>query len=695
MQPKSFSPFSKIAWKSKYFKPIKDLNINFVPTNFTFRTDLDRFYSENLVRNTTGFSAAIPENFSKSFTMTRMYDFKYDLTKSIKIDFTALNNSIIDEPFGRISTKEQQDTIYNNLYRVRVGGRTAKYHQGATINYTLPLNKLPITDWITASLRYGAEYDWNTASMVAPELGNTIQNSQTIQYTGQFNMTTLYNKVPFLKKLNSNTPPPPPKPKGFKIVMPTNPIFKQAYIDSVRKAKKNQINPVVAAISKVIISMKTVSFTYNETNGMALPGYKPKTQFFGMDKGFGAPGIPFVFGSQADIRPIAGANGWITRDTSMNNPFMKTHTQTFTARTSLEPLKGLKIDLTANRNFSKNSTEFFKFDNTSQGFKSFSPQENGTFSMSYLTYSTAFFSDLEDHSSQVFADFTNNREKISNRLADQKGVNRPLASNPQYKDGFGPTQQDVIILSFLSAYSGTNPNLLSLNTMPSIPKPNWRVTYDGLSKIDWVQKYVSAVNLSNSYKSTFNVNNFVTDLNYRADGSAKDKLGNYISQNTISQLTISEQFAPLFGIDMTWKNSMLTKFEIKKDRTLSMNLSNIQLTENKGSEIVFGWGYRLKQFTVPFKVFGKSRKLNNDVNFKADFSIRKNVTVIRKMVEQTNQATAGMNVMSINISADYVVNEKFNVRLFFDKVINTPQVSTTFPNSNLNAGISVRFTLAP
>jgi cell surface protein SprA len=59
-----------------------------------------------------------------------------------------------------------------------------------------------------------------------------------------------------------------------------------------------------------------------------------------------------------------------------------------------------------------------------------------------------------------------------------------------------------------------------------------------------------------------------------------------------------------------------------------------------------------------------------------------------------DQVSAGMRVMSINVSADYQISEKFNIRLFFDKIINNPFVTSQFRNSNTNAGISLKFTLA-
>jgi cell surface protein SprA len=162
-------------------------------------------------------------------------------------------------------------------------------------------------------------------------------------------------------------------------------------------------------------------------------------------------------------------------------------------------------------------------------------------------------------------------------------------------------------------------------------------------------------------------------------------------------VSITEQFAPLFSLDATWNNSLLSKFEYKRSRDLSLSLANNQLTEITSKEIVLGLGYRIKNVKFSIKKIsgGKKKSLKSDLNIKADLSIRNNETVLRKLVENVNQVSAGQQVISINSSADYQINEKFVIKLFFDKIITNPFVSSQFPNANTNAGISLRFTLAP
>jgi cell surface protein SprA len=145
---------------------------------------------------------------------------------------------------------------------------------------------------------------------------------------------------------------------------------------------------------------------------------------------------------------------------------------------------------------------------------------------------------------------------------------------------------------------------------------------------------------------------------------------------------------------MTWQNSFITRFEIKKSRTLALSLSNNQLTETRNGEIVFGAGYRFKE--VPLEISG--RKYESDLNIRFDLSVRDNKTLIRHLAQlvedEVDQITAGQRVVKISTTADYALSPRFNVQFFFDRTLNKPHTSRSFLTADTNIGFSVRFTLA-
>jgi len=701
-QPKSQTPFNNIkALNSSWLKLVKDFNFNLVPSNLTFLATINRGYQETQLRNNTGLAYVLPATFVKTYTLGRMYGLQWDLTKSLKFDFNASALANVDEPAGRIDTEQEKDSVRNNFWSF---GRLTSYHHTANITYAVPLNKIPLTDWISGNIRYGADYTWNTGALAyyqatnrydVNSYGNTIQNSQNIQYSANFNLVSLYNKNTYLRKINQDIPKPKPMPKPK---LPKDSLATQK--DSI--PKPSILEPVIKGILKLVMSAKTASFSYTETNGIIVPGFRPRPDYLGMDwnwqGGPPAPGWGFISGSQdtAKLKRDIINNHWLTDDTTLNSQFGINFQQNFSARATLEPVKSLKIDLTATRNYSLNHLEYFRSD-PDGNYNAYSPTESGNFSISYLTWNTSFVDDGIGFSNANFDNFSRNRREVSNQLAN---ANRNSAGvdTAGYRDGYGATQQEVLTYSFLSAYTGKAPSGNIIDRFPKVPKPNWRVTYDGLAKMPWARKIFSQFSLAHGYRSNYSINSFTQNLLYtesEADVPAsRDAVNNFIPRYDIALISISEQFSPLISIDATLKNSFQCRLEVRRDRTLTLTYSNIQVTEVRGVEYILGLGYRWKNLKLPFKVNGKKTRLKNDLNLKGDFGIRDNTTIIRKLVEQTNQASAGNKSVMIKISVDYNINERFNVRAFFDRNVNNPFVSASYPTAETSAGIKLRFTLA-
>ncbi|MFT6027447.1 MAG: cell surface protein SprA, partial [Bacteroidia bacterium] len=254
------------------------------------------------------------------------------------------------------------------------------------------------------------------------------------------------------------------------------------------------------------------------------------------------------------------------------------------------------------------------------------------------------------------------------------------------------------------SYGIFSPEKITTSPFPRIPLPNWRVNYDGLGKIPFMKKLVRNLTLGHAYRSTYSVSSFTTNLSFQgvalADGTesdfpnTKDSSKNFVPRLQIGTITVSEQFSPLVSLDFTFKNSLTAKFEVKTSRTLSLNFANNQLTEVTSEEYIIGAGYTFKAVPFPIKIGKSKKRIKSDLNFRIDFSMRDNRTMIRKLEEDLNQATSGQKLISIKVNADYVINQRFNIRLFYDAAINKPVVSSSFPTENHAAGLSLRFTLA-
>jgi len=713
-QPKNIKPFGKNAFlsKHKYLALIRDINFNTSLTSMSFLTDINRSYNEQLNRNTTGESdVPMLPTYNKTFSMTRNYDLKYDLTKGLKFDFAAINESRVLEPIGPIDTQQKKDTIINNMLGL---GVNTHYHQAINVNYTIPINKIPALDFASGTVRYSTSYDWLRSPFSADSMGNTIQNSQQWTWNGQGNMVTLYNKIPYFKKINAKKPPgqiakPATTGPNTNAVWVKNDKTKQ---DSINKAKnkarvdttKNTEANILEYVARFIMTIKTVSVNYTTNKGTILPGYNRQTSVLGMDNNFNGPGLGFLVGeqdhyggNQAHYGIYAAEHGWLVQTPSLYNPFARTSVRNLNGRANMEPFPDCKVEITANINRADNRNEYFRWNPIIHDYTSETPVESGNFSMSYSLLRTSFVGNNKDFSSPLFEQFRQNRIIMSQRV----GAANPNSTHVQtlgYMDGYSSTSQDVLIPAFLAAYTGKNASSFSTNPFMSIPKPNWRLTYDGLSKNERFKKYFKTFTLSNAYRSSYSIGNYSSNLDFfdpsgSGFSSVRNPTGDFISKYNIAAVTLSEQFSPLINADMTWQNGLITKVEIKKDRSLSLSVTSNQVTELDGKELVVGLGYAFKM--KPKKLFPQYLKspVTSDLKVKCDVSIRNNETVIRMIDPEYNQLTSGQNLLSIKTSADYLLSQKLSIRLFCDYIRTNPLVSTSFLTANTNVGISLRLTL--
>ena len=381
----------------------------------------------------------------------------------------------------------------------------------------------------------------------------------------------------------------------------------------------------------------------------------------------------------------------------------------------LSPFRDFNIDINIDKTFDKQYSELYKdtskFDNV--GLTRLNPYALGSFSVSYISYQTLFTKFDPNVISETFKTFESNRAILSKRLSDlnnyQGGVIDP--NDPGYYKGYGRYAQDVVIPSFLAAYTNkdpmsvklaknNNPNIRSNPFSGIIPRPNWTITYNGLSRLKGLDKIFTNFTVRHGYHSTFSMNSFNTallflDPNRIGYPSFVDPLtGNYIPYFLVPNITIQESFDPLIELDMTFTNQLTTRFEFKKTRTLSLSLIDYQLAESRSTEVTFGFNWRQKGVPLIKKLPFMKNKLDNDVTFRFDFSLRDDATANSKLDQGTSFGTSGQKVIRIAPSIDYIVNNRVSIKLYFEQNRNIPKISNAFPITNTRAGAQVRISLA-
>lgn len=722
--PKNYKPFGKIKFlkKSKYLRLIKDFNFYLLPKTISARTDFNKSYSETKMRNLASLNALSSVNiiepdtmFNKMFNITQNYSVKYDLARSIKLNFSTNSRSIVDEPEGKIDSQIERDALRDSIMNF---GRTTAYHHQFDIRYTVPINKFPLTDWITLSLNYDATYDWAAGSMAtindSINLGNVIQNSNNKKINAQLNLKSLYNKVPYFKKVNSSSSKK--KRRGGRNQTVEK---KSSKIEDAKKDDKNSDDKdedeeeeekefkLFEHIARTLLSVQSVNLSYDERNGSMLPGFKPKVGAFGQNDMFSsntAPGWGFVAGEQLDDKGLAlfADNGWISSDSLLNQQYTTQYTSRLNFRATIEPVKKLRFKITAQRSQTTNTSETFRNTGTPDdiSFESLNRNETGSFTMSFLAINTAFRK-MEINSSQTFDEFRTMRSEMAKRVAADNGqINN---DNIEYPIGYGPNSQEVLIPAFMAAYSGTDATSQTLNKFPKIPLPNWNVKYDGFTNLKWVKKHFKSVSLSHAYTSTYsigayNTNLFHADLKYPGTGTPEtnpenfDANNNYLSETQIQTVNISEQFSPLIKLDLTMNNSLTTRLEYSKDRQVSLSLNNNQIQEQSGQSFTIGLGYRIEDFEISLSTANGKKTFSSNLDLNMDFSIRKSVSAIRSLEENTHQGVSGRTDISIKSTADYVLSERVNIQLFYDRIVAKYEVATSFDTANNSFGLKLRFT---
>ncbi len=750
-QPKYIEPFKKIFSKTKthWFDLIKDFNLNLAPSLVSVKMDINRQFGRFIPRDITTYDKVkVDTTYDKYFVFDRAYAYRWDITRSLNFDYQGLNKSRIDELPGAIDTEEKKEFIRNNFWR---GGRTTSYDQKVIFTYTLPLAKFPLTDWINARVSYNAGYRWIASSLLAQELnqGSFLENDLDKNLNGEFDFNRLYQKSRWLRALDETQAQQPKTAKS-----PTDTSGKKsakkvkALKDSTSKAalaklskkerklarkqereqkrlerqnKPVEMPGVVRILGRMLTMVKRGSVNYGEVYRSRLPGYLDSTQYFGNNWKSRSPGLGYILGQQPDTNFLNNfaKKGLLTRDTSFNLLFTQSFDQKLSIQAQLEPFKEFIIDLNLDKTYTKNYSELFKdtsnFDNI--GLTHLSPYATGGFSVSFIAFNTLFEKYNPNELSETFKRFEDNRLIISNRLYNTNPYKAGPAPAPgQYAPGYGRYSQEVLIPAFISAYTKQDPNKVSLidNSNPKInanpfrgikPKPNWRINFTGLTKIEKLQSIFSAIAITHAYQSKLSMNSFTSALTFqdpfgRGFPSFVDTLSkNYVPYFLVPNLTIQESFEPLLGIDITTTNQISARFEYKKSRQLSLSLLDYQLAEIRSTEISFGASWRKRGFPLPFKLpkfLNKDggKKLENDISFKLDFSIRDDVTTNNRLDQGSAIPTSGQKVIKINPSIDYVLNNRINIRLYFDQQRVIPYISSSAETINTRAGAQIRISLA-
>lgn len=771
---KGFKPFDWIKSKSKNLKFFKEWQLNPLPTNISFLTTMSRYYYEQQTRSEVDVMFQLPVSVSKNFLWDRQLALTWALTKSLSVTFNSNTSARIEEPVGAVNRKlfpdkyqAWKDTVLQSILHL---GTPWSYNQTFTATYKAPFNQIPVLDFITGSATYNSTYRWEKGAAIEDvNLGNTIANQSSWNVDGRVNFETLYNKVPYLKKVNQrfssssrrgtgNTTRKPKKfERTYKLLPDTSLVIKhnlrnkkvkivatttdgQPFAVKTRAIDANSVEILTRGdqnikftITEIIKEDKNIwtefgeyatrfammtrsaSVRWKTTRSISLPLFSPEIgNIFGQTNSYGpmAPGLDFAFGfTDENYIDRAIDRGWLITDNGETSPAVWSNSDELNIELNLEPIRGLKIQLTTNRTESRtNQIQFMYADMPTT--------RSGTYTKTHCAIATALrgSSANDGYSSEAFNTFLNNIPVIAQRVENQYiGLNYPTQGffNESAHAGapFDPavgtvsqTSSDVLIPAFIAAYTGTDAKNIYLNPFPSFANalPNWRVTYDGFIHLGNMKNIFKTFKLTHAYQCTYTVGSYSSYLNWvSADGNLGFTVDELTGQPVpsspfnISSVAITEKFAPLIGVNFTLKNELQFNAEYRDSRTLTLNSSAGQLVEAATKGLTIGAGYKIVGFNTFLKMKGSQQGISNDLTLNADISFQESQALIRNVENNYAQATSGTKSLNINFTASYIMSKRLTIAAYFDHQVNTPLVSSSaYPTSNSSYGISFNLNLA-
>lgn len=827
---KAFEPFKNLKGKSKWLDIIKAQNLQWLPQSFAFNTDLSRAYYEFQERDIDA-GTKLPVTFSEQFLWNRDLSIRWDIFKSLKLSYTSATHAEIEEPYTVINKDlypDEYSAWKDSIKRSLAGfGRPLKYASTFNGSYSVPLNKIPALDWITADGSYNSSYGWTRGNEVeGRSLGHVATTQRTINANGKINFETLYKKSKFLeeankrfsgigsKKNDSKTKATKKsakedkddkskdktdtgknskkdkqeekKAKGFtKDVTLCDTLYteikhgqnsKRLIVRATTKEGKNyeldykkvdantikiknldtvaiKVNVVAKKplndfswyktaqfVARGLMMVRNASVSYKNTYALTLPGFKTEVgDAFGQKRinGMLSPGLDFAFGAIGDSYiEKAAANGWLMTDSSITTPAATNAMEDIQIKVALEPVRDLKIDLNASRTMNKSRSTQFMYDGMPI-------TQSGSFNMTIISASSSFAGGGNignNYYSKPFNQFVRNLDIIQERIENNYStVHYPrtageFANKPYNRENGGVDKysSDVMIPAFLAAYCGKDAKKSPLDIFPSLMSilPNWSIKYSGLSKLSWFADHFKSFNINHAYKSVYSVgayNSFTSYMSVMEDmGFITDvTTGNPIpsSMYNVSTVSINESFSPLFGVDMTFNSGLTAKAEFKKTRTMNLSMTSVALTESNSDDIVFGFGYKIKDLNLfgakriqsdnpkkkgkgskgkadeenknsKLSSTSKARQVSHDLNVRADFSYRMQNALNRNIQTAVTTATSGATAYKLAITADYTFSRLLTLSGFIDWQKNVPLVSTSsYPTTTADFGISMKFVL--
>ena len=479
--------------------------------------------------------------------------------------------------------------------------------------------------------------------------------------------------------------------------------------------------------ARLLMMLRSINFSYRNQYSMMLPGFLPNIgDAFGQRSSGGlSPGLDFAFGTIDDsYLNKAYDKGWLLSNDNVATPATINSSNDIQVKAVLEPIRDLKIDLSASRTDTRAKSVQYMYVGMPTTY-------SGTFNMTTISLKGALEgmgSADNGYQSNTFDKFCDLLPVFAKNVAAQyPEPGTVFAANTITE--VNPYSADVMIPAFLSAYTSSGKG--SLDIFPTLAKmlPNWTIRYGGLAKLTWFSNHFKSFNINHSYKSVFSIGSYASYSSWQEYmnglGFIKDQTTGMLqpsSMYNVSTVSINEAFSPLIGIDATFQNDLTAKIEYRKTRVLNLSMTSVQINEALSNDIVVGLAYKLKDFNLfgakgnrkirkaqskksgkdedseesasSSRTSSRSKGVNHDLNMRLDISFRKQAAITRDIASRTSSASSGNSAVKVSFMADYTLSRFMTLSAYYDRQTNTPLLSSSsYPTTTHDFGLSVKLSL--
>lgn len=668
--PKNFAitPFRSLLDSVPILDFWKDFEINFFPTQIGTSVTLHRERKTEKLRELSEPSPVI-----RDFHAIRATNFTWPLIKGgiinpqIQYDL-SLRSTLIDLETNEAGQQRSSGEIFNDLFLNE--GRLFNFGKDNTMGQTFTFNSrpripfIPNADlFITPVASYKVDYSWE--DNLSPLIGSGSYN-KSAQYTTRTTLGTTF-RLRQIGDVLFGDQTVGGRGRG------------RAPATDSGSSDRGALESILRALIKVpLLDWDQLQLNFTQSNSAKNPGVvggSGLTNLWGRSLLFRSESADFGPGAAYQLGLIRYPHGklsfpWFGSDVDrgvralgINQQDNYMQDNTVTASTSRQLLPGLTLSLnwTSRWGINQNYTVM-----NETGVPTYSDYSTtGNLSRSYMSLPLFFNNDIQG---------------VVNEYAARKALIPLPGPGPGEEGAYNNTLTQVLSEVFeeqLEAFNWFPETIKSF-----FPRANWRIQWNQLEKLPFLEEWTQRVSLNHEYRSQFNRNFRETD-----------------GTRTPETQTVSREFQPLIGINITgkqdfWKGTASASLNYNTtDEFALVTASRAEISKESTSEMQMRLSYRRKGLKWNFL----GLDLKNEIEFTTDFSIARQNT---KRFNLTEFIPEGNNDGSTRISFRpavlYTISRTVDATGFvsYEATIPDEEGSRDISRSTFRVGVDIRLKIS-